>query len=642
MPLGNVSITPQLVQAVRDAVDIVAIASDHTRLRKAGRQYQGLCPLHKEKTPSFSVDPVRGLFYCFGCGVGGDAIKLHMLASGDDFPAAIETLAQRYGIPLPSRAVRPGAPPERDLEGVLAAAARFFAEQLRRSPVATSYLERRRVPADLVERFGLGYAPESWEALIQALTPRVPFADLEAAGLAGRSERGKPYDRFRHRLMFPIQNASGRLVGFGGRTLGDDKAKYVNTAETDRFHKGHLLYGLFQARQEIREGRRAILVEGYFDVIGTVACGRAAAVAGMGTALTQEQARLLARYADEVVVAYDGDPAGEAAFERALPILLAEGLGVRRARFGDGHDPDSLRLAGGEAAVAAALDAAEDAVVLQLRRIIPGPMASARLKASQAAAIAALLQPVREPLMRHDYVRRAAEMLGVSEKEFSSRFKELQSWRGVAPGAAQEARRPGGPGGHQPGAGDATPSFADESRPAHGAGGAAGRAGGPRLVRSVEEQVLAGLLAAGPEGLPSAAELPPAEVFLDPACRNIYRTYCTLYARAGLSPPEPREVLAAVGAEDPAVDRMAQILLEEPVDPAKSGLLESLDKLVRRWRQQRLRELQSALAEAQRRGDQALLASLVEEKTRLSRSLQGIRTTRPVSPAAPDGAGEAG
>jgi DNA primase len=634
MPLGNVNITPQLVQAVRDAVDIVAIASDHTRLRKAGRQYQGLCPLHKEKTPSFSVDPVRGLFYCFGCGVGGDAIKLHMLASGDDFPAAIETLAQRYGIPLPTRAVRPGAPPERDLEGALTAAARFFAEQLRRSPVATSYLERRRVPADLVERFGLGYAPESWEALTQALTPRVPFADLEAAGLAGRSERGKPYDRFRHRLMFPIQNASGRLVGFGGRTLGDDKAKYINTAETDRFHKGHLLYGLFQARQEIREGRRAFLVEGYFDVIGTVACGRAAAVAGMGTALTQEQARLLARYADEVVVAYDGDPAGEAAFERALPILLAEGLGVRRARFGDGHDPDSLRLAGGEAAVAAALDAAEDAVVLQLRRIIPGPMASARLRASQAAGIAALLQPVREPLMRHDYIRRAAEMLGVSEKEFSSRFKELQSWRGVSPGSAQ--------GGHRPSAGDASPSFADASPPDPAAGSAARREGGPRVVRSVEEQVLASLLAAGPEGLPPAAELPPAEVFLDPACRNIYRTYCTLYARAGPSPPDAREVLAAVGAQDPAVDRMAQILLEEPFDPAKSGLLESLDKLVRRWRQQRLRELQSALAEAQRRGDHALLASLVEEKTRLSRSLQGIRPTRPAPPAAPDGAGGAG
>jgi DNA primase len=595
MPLGNVNLTPQLVQAVRDAVDIVAIASEHTRLRKAGRRYQGLCPLHKEKTPSFSVDPVQGLFYCFGCGVGGDSIKLHMLATGDDFPAANEALAQRYGIPLPARAVRAGGQPERDLEGALGAAARFFAEQLRRSDLARAYLAGRRVPSELVERFGLGYAPDSWRALTDALAPRVPLADLEAAGLAGRAERsGQPFDRFRHRLMFPIHNPSGRLVGFGGRTLGDDKAKYINTAETDRFHKGHLLYGLYQGRQEIRESRRAVLVEGYFDVIATVASGRAGTVAGMGTALTQEQARLLARYADEVVVAYDGDPAGETAFERALPVLLAEGLGVLRARFGEGHDPDSLRQASGEAAVTAAVDGAEDGVVLQLRRAIPAPTASARLKASQAGAIAALLEPIRDPLMRYQYAHRAAEMLGVPEKEFLSRLKELKGWRGV----------------------DQSPG--------------AGPAAGPRMVRSVEEQVIASLLQAGTgaegaELLPPAAELPPAEIFLDPECRNIYRGFCTLYAEGGLAAAEARAVLAKVGSEPATVDRMAQILLEGPFDPGKSGLVEPLDKLVRRWRQQRLRELQAEIVDAQRRGDQARLASLVDERTSLSQSLQGVR-----------------
>ncbi len=599
MPLGNVSLTPQLVQAVRDAVDIVAIASDHTRLRKAGRRYQGLCPLHKEKTPSFSVDPVQGLFYCFGCGAGGDAIKLHMLATGDDFPAAIEALAQRYAIPLPSRAVRAGGAPERDLEGALAAAARFFADQLRRSAAAQSYLAGRRVAAELVERFGLGYAPDGWQGLTSALAPRVALADLEAAGLVGRSEEGRTYDRFRHRLMFPIHNQSGRLVGFGGRTLGDDKAKYINTVETERFHKGHLLYGLFQARQEIREERRAVLVEGYFDVIATVASGRSGTVAGMGTALTQEQARLLARYADEVVVAYDGDPAGETAFERALPILLAEGLGVLRARFGEGHDPDSLRLASGEPAVAAAIDAAEDAVVLQLRRAIPAPMASARLKATQAGAVAALLEPIRDPLMRHEYARRAAEMLGVPEKEFLSRLKELKGWRGVS-----EAAGPG-PGG--------TPAY------------------GRRLVRSVEEEILAGLLQEGEDEpsvgptLPPIGELPPPEVFLDPECRNIYRTCCTLYAEGGAQAVTARAVLAQVASQPATVERLAQLLAEGRAEPGKARLSESLDKLIRRWRQTRLRELQSEIVEAQRRGDQARLASLVEERTRVSQSLQGVR-----------------
>src|SRR5688572_18611522 len=208
MSLGNVHITPQLVQAVRDAVDVVAIASEHTRLRKAGRRYQGLCPIHKEKTPSFSVDPEPGLFYCFGCGAGGDAIKLHMLTTGDDFPAAIENLAIRYGIPLPSRAEsrRPGAPPERDREGALSAAAEFFPDQLRKSSFARDFLERRKIPPELIEKFGLGYAPDGWKNLVQALHRRVPLADHEAAGLVGRSEKreGEPYDRFRHGLMFPI------------------------------------------------------------------------------------------------------------------------------------------------------------------------------------------------------------------------------------------------------------------------------------------------------------------------------------------------------------------------------------------------------------------------------------------------------
>src|SRR3954465_8843496 len=219
MPLGNVHITPQLVQAVRDAVDVVAIASDHTRLRKAGRRYQGLCPIHKEKTPSFSVDPVQGLFYCFGCGAGGDAIKLHMLTTGDDFPAAIENLAMRYGIPLPSRteARFAGGRPERDLEGALQAAAEFFRDQPHKSAFPQEFLrETRRIPPELVERFGLGYAPEGYQNILPALRARVPQWGREGAGVVGRSEKsGEPYARFRHRLMFPIHNAAGRLVGFG-------------------------------------------------------------------------------------------------------------------------------------------------------------------------------------------------------------------------------------------------------------------------------------------------------------------------------------------------------------------------------------------------------------------------------------------
>jgi DNA primase len=604
MPLGNVNITPQLVQAVRDAVDIVSIASEHTRLRKAGRRYSGLCPIHKEKTPSFSVDPTQGLFYCFGCGAGGDAIKLHMLSTGDDFPAAIEALAMRYGIPLPSRteARFAGGRPEQNLEGALQAAAGFFAEQLKTSAFAREYLERRRIPPELSERFGLGYAPEGFQNLIKALHPRIPQSDLEAAGLIARSERsGDFYDRFRHRLMFPIHNPSGRLVGFGGRTLGDDKAKYINTNETDRFHKGELLYGLHLAKREIRESGRAVLCEGYFDVIGSVACGFEGSVAGMGTALTPEQAKLLSRYAEEVVVAYDGDNAGENAFRRALPLLLSQGLGVRRARFPGSHDPDSLRLEQGEEAVQAAVTGAEDAVVAELERAIPaGASREPQVQAKAAAAVSELLRPIPDAVLRYGYARIASDRLGIPVEMLSRRMG----------GGAERLER-------------LEPARAAAPAPVPGEAG-----GGPRLVRSLEEQVLEVLLQKEEDAaaLPPFDQLPPPQVFFDTECRNIYESFCALYAEAG-SPPDAQRVRSRLGEEQGIVARFAKIMVEGSFASGRIGLLESLDKLADRWRRQRLKELHGEINEAQRKGDHALRDRLADEKTQLSRSLH--RGSRP-------------
>ena len=601
MALGNVHLTPQLIQAVRDAADILSVASEHTRLQKAGKRYQGLCPLHKEKSPSFGVDPGPGLFYCFGCGQGGDAIKLHMLLSGDDFPAAIESLARRYGIALPATPERRGGRDERDVEGALAAAQGFFVEQLRRSSFARGYLEKRGIPPALIERFGLGYAPEGWRGLFEALRHKVPTGDLEAAGLVARPERsaerqgGDPYDRFRHRLMFPIKNAAGRLVGFGGRTLGDDKAKYVNTAETASFHKGTLLYGLDQAKRSIRETGRAILVEGYFDVLGAVACGLEGAVAGMGTALTPEQAKLLKRYAEEAVIAYDGDNAGENAFRRALPLLLGEGLSVRRARFPDGHDPDSLRQEQGPEAVAAAVAEAPDGVIAEMERIAPIESSrEPRDQAKAAAAVAELLRPIPDAILRWSYARVAADRIQVPVELMSRRM-------GAEPPSPSRGETPGG-----------APTAAREPR-------------APRVVRTTEEQVLEFLLAG--EGLPPFSELPEPEAFLDAECRNIFQAFRTLYARSVDSPPDVRSVRAELEPDDRAIARLSQIVIEGSVTPGKPGLSGSLEKLVRRWQQQRLKDLASDVLRAERAGDHVRLERLLAEKTRLARSLHS-RTSR--------------
>jgi DNA primase len=585
MALGNVHLTPQLVQAVRDAVDITDVAGEHTKLQKAGKRLRGLCPLHKEKTPSFSIEPDQGLFYCFGCGQGGDAIKLHMLLSGDDFPGAIESLARRYGIPLPAVGSPRGKREERDLEGVLVRAEGFFRERLAAGEGPRAYLAERGIPEELVEAYRLGLAPPGWRNLLEATQGALALDDLIAAGLVARSGKSnEPYDRFRDRLMFPIRDPSGRLVGFGGRALDDDKAKYLNTAETARFHKGRLLYGLDRAKRALRETNRALLVEGYFDVLGAVAAGEEATVAGMGTALTPEQARLLARYADEVVVGYDADEAGERAFRRVLPLLLAEGLGVRRLRLPAGHDPDSFRLAEGGEALRQAVAEAPDGVSAEIERLTPAAAASEpRAQAAAAREVGTLLEPLRDGVLRYAYARRAAERLAIPVELL---WKRTGAEKAVAAGAgpAEPAQRPQA----------------------------------ANLVRSLEEQVLQ-LLLTGQEALPEVADLPPPEAFFHLECRNIFLAFLALYD--GQTRPAPRQLLGRLDREGSSVDRVARLLIESPVEARSGELAGSLAMLKRRWQQQRLRELSAEIAEAQRLGEPDLLERLLRAKTALSLDL---------------------
>ncbi|HSM13125.1 MAG TPA: DNA primase [Thermoanaerobaculia bacterium] len=596
MALSNLQLTPGFVQAVRDAIDVVEVASDYTKLQRAGRKWKGLCPLHKEKTPSFHVDAEHGFFKCFGCGEGGDAIKLHMLLSGDDFPAAMESLARRFGVALPpppaSRGARPRAERERDPEKVLEAAAEWFREQLARSDPARRYLERRRIPDELVERFGLGYAPEGWRNLLGALGSRFPAGELLAVGLAGRKDgEGEPYDRFRNRLIFPIRNASGRLVGFGGRTLGDDVAKYVNTAETDRFHKGSLLYGLDLAKRSAREHRRLLLVEGYLDVLGAVAAGIDWAVASMGTALTPEQARLAARFADEVVIGYDGDEAGVTAGRRALPVLAAQGLAVRRARLPEGEDPDSVRTGRGPEALRALVDEAEDLVQLEIERLVPADVHRNPHGRSRAAkALIELLSPLPDPILRYGYGRIAAERLGVPAQLVIQRL-------GIGREALSKAVA-----GPRPQGSEAPPT--------------------PGL--RAEQEALRELLLAADRGdeLPGPDEMPPPEAFLDPLFREFFAAFRTL-TDSGRT-VRLAEVVAAVRDLPGADEKTAQLLLESEDSPGAASLVDALRALRRRWLRHRLRELQSEISDAQRRDDAPRLEALLAEKSAVNAELHGI------------------
>jgi DNA primase len=605
----TIHLEPGFVQAVRDAVDLLDLVSDHTRLALRGKKHLGLCPFHKEKTPSFSVDAQRGLFYCFGCGAGGDAIGFHMRVTGDDFAAAIESLAQRYGVPLPERR---GRPADRAGADALEAAEKFFRAQLERLETPRRYLERRRIEPSLQRAYGLGYAPDDWQALLQELRRRFSEEVLAAAGLVATSEKGRRYDRFRHRLMFPIRAVTGRLVGFGGRTLGEDPAKYVNTPETSAFRKGTLLYGLDRVRAEAREERRLVLVEGYFDVLAVVASGIRSAVASMGTALTAEQAKLLARYADEVVVGYDGDRAGEEASRKALPILLQAGLRVRRARFPAGQDPDSLRLDEGEAAVRERIEDAADFLELLVSQL-PAQVAD-RPRELQAAvdAMRPLLLAVGDPAQRLAYQRRVAERLGVRLDLLGTRAAELFSPRREPARAARSA------------ATAAAPAVAEDAE---------------TPGRHLEEGVLRLLLCTPLD----ADALPPAEVFWNPARRRLYQAI--LAAAAGLPAGEVVAVESVRRELEPASDavailaRLGDDLPESPAASHRPELANQLE-LMRRQRRRDRRDLAREIWEAQQAGDRERLEELtsrMQEVLRERRHEAAARAGRTRSAAAPSG-----
>jgi DNA primase len=591
MALSQIQLTREFVQAVRDAVDIVDVAQGYTKLARAGRKWKGLCPLHKEKTPSFHVDPDLGFFKCFGCGEGGDAIKLHMLLSGDDFAAAMESLARRFAVPLPAPSARGGRrepDTERDPEEVLEAAAAWFRGRLAATPEARRYLERRKIPAEVAERYGLGFAPDGWRHLIGALHPKIPMADLLAVGLVARPEDGgEPYDRFRNRLIFPIRNASGRLVGFGGRTLGDDPAKYLNTAETGRFHKGNLLYGLDQAKRAIRDRRRAFLVEGYLDALAAVASGIEGAVASMGTALTAEQARLLARFADEAVLGYDGDTAGETACRRALPILLAAGLAVRRAPFPAEHDPDSFRIERGAPALRALVDEADDFVLVEIERRVPADLhRNPHGRGEAAKGVTELLGAVPDPIVRFGYAQIAAQRLGVPQ---SLLLPRLGLGRDALAGAI--AKEP-------PAAAGRTPGYGRERQ----------------ALRLLFQQAARG------ERADLGSTPPPPEAFLDPVLREFFRAFLGLYEERGEAPPV-REIEQRVRGVADAAAAMADLLVESDDSPLLGDPGEALRDLRVRWAKERRNELSRLLSEAGRHADTARFDELLEEKKRLEREL---------------------
>lgn len=348
-------IPDDFIQNLLARVDIVDVVERHVPLRKAGANYVACCPFHQEKTPSFTVSPTKQFYHCFGCGAHGTAIGFLMAHSGQSFVESVEELAGRAGMTVPHVATKPesaSANSGTDLREALLTAMRFYKIRLKESPRAVAYLQRRGLTGEIAARFGLGYAPSGWQPLGEAFDDYDSPA-LEAAGLVIVGDQGKRYDRFRDRIMFPILDQRGEVIGFGGRVLDQGEPKYLNSPETAVFSKGRELYGLTQARKAIRASGRILVVEGYMDVVALAQFGVGYVVATLGTATTPMHAQKLFRQADQIVFCFDGDNAGRKAAWRALENTLpslADGKNAAFLFLPEGEDPDTyVRAHGAEA-----------------------------------------------------------------------------------------------------------------------------------------------------------------------------------------------------------------------------------------------------------------------------------------------------
>jgi DNA primase len=422
---------------VKQQADIVRVVGEYVRLKKSGQNFTGLCPFHSEKTPSFAVHPVKQIYHCFGCGVGGDVFQFVMEMEKCSFPEAVRNVAEKSGIAVP--APRERSPEERQenqqrtaLVEMHSAAQTFFSRQLETTmegKAARAYLEDRGLDAQAIARFGLGYAPSGGDVLLRVLRAKYPEKLLALSGLVSSDSSGRQYDRFRRRIIFPIANESGKVIAFGGRALGDDQPKYLNSPETPIYSKSSVLYHLDRAKEGLRQRDFAILVEGYMDTIAVARAGIANVIASCGTSLTEPQARLLGRFTHRVVVNYDPDSAGQAATERSLTLLLEQGFEIRVLQLPGGKDPDSFLRAQGAPAYTKLLEAAPTYIDYLISRARQMDLSTAEGKLRAVNFLLPYIQRSPNRLLRSEWAGQIAQQLRVEEPVLRESLKRAAAER---------------------------------------------------------------------------------------------------------------------------------------------------------------------------------------------------------------------
>jgi len=431
-------IPDEKVDEVRTAADLVEVAEDYVQLKQSGSRYMGLCPFHNEDTPSFSVDPEQNLYYCFGCQRGGDVFKFVQEIEGVGFLEGVRILAERYGIPLPEEEADQEAANEREsILHALRFAARFFYRQLTQSDRgrrALDYLRERGFAPKTIKRFGLGFAPNEWDALLSAAEEeQLDPETLEKAGLIiERNDGSGYYDRYRGRIIFPIFSHIGKVLAFAGRILDPDderdQPKYINSPETEVYHKKEVLYGLHQAKRSIRNTDEALLVEGYTDVISLSQAGVENVVASSGTALTEQQVSVLDRYATRAVMLYDADEAGARAAMRGLERVLEEGMGAYAVELPEGSDPDEfVQEQGGDAFADYVEEHRQDLPSFAYQRARRnGELETPEDRVEVQREIIDSVARIPDPNLRREYVARTSEVTGVPDSDLFRMLEEAR------------------------------------------------------------------------------------------------------------------------------------------------------------------------------------------------------------------------
>ena len=424
------------IDEIRQTADISDIVGDYVELKRRGTSYWGLCPFHKEKTPSFSVNPNIGIYKCFGCGKGGNAFSFLMDVEKIGFVEAVRTLAERYNISLPEKSgksEKSAGDNDRIIQS-LRFAGNVFYKNLRSDlgKEALAYLKTRNLSDEALKSFAVGYSSDSFREFKElALKEGFSEETLLDAGLLSKNDKGDTYDRFRNRIMFPLQGTSGQVIGFGGRVMpnSDDKAKYVNSPETRVYHKSKFLYGLYQAKHEIRRDSYAVVVEGYTDVMRLHENGVENVVASSGTSLTVDQVALINRYAKKAVLVFDSDNAGMLATERAIDIMLKAEMEVRCLVLPEGQDPDSVvQEHGGQHFRDLIRDQSLDFINFKIRHVHKEALdSSPEERLEVVRSLLESISNVKHPIARDGYVSIAASELGLPETQLFAELRQKMS-----------------------------------------------------------------------------------------------------------------------------------------------------------------------------------------------------------------------